>query len=79
MRPIPAGLSYDTALPQSWVDDVKAATGGLDPCGHMVWAYDAAGGLFGRPYPLDGLARMMIRAVNMKNGWDYPEYAEVRW
>jgi hypothetical protein len=31
------GNTYDTALPQQWVDALY--TRGLDPRGHMIWLY----------------------------------------
>ncbi len=46
--------SYDTALPQAWVDNM-ASRGFGDVRGHFVWSYDS-GNIFGCPYPitLDG-------------------------
>jgi hypothetical protein len=32
--------TFDTALPQDWVDEVVRRTG-FDPFGHFVWSYDA--------------------------------------
>ena len=42
--------SYDTALPQEWVDDVYRETG-VYPAGMFVWCYDDAR-VWGAPVPL---------------------------
>ena len=39
--------TYDTALPQPWVDKVYEQTG-VWPCGLVVWCYDGAS-IFGYP------------------------------
>ena len=44
-----AGLTYDHALPQGWVD--ACCDKGLDPRGHFVWLYDD---YVGRPAPITG-------------------------
>lgn len=44
------GVTYDTALPQGWVDIVKQATG-HDVRGHFVWLYEN-GNVFGRAAPI---------------------------
>jgi hypothetical protein len=46
--------TYDTALPQDWVDHVILTTK-LNPFSHFVWLYDEKAHLFGRPFPLDGI------------------------
>jgi hypothetical protein len=53
-------MTYDTALPQEWVDAVTRR--GFDPRGHVVWGYPK-GSLGGQPYPitvtgLEGLCRL---------------------
>ena len=45
---LPEGTSYDTALPQPWVDDMQALR--ADPRGHYVWLYDKVNPIFGRPF-----------------------------
>ena len=45
--------SYDTALPQLWVESL--ITSGFDPRGIVVWAYPE-GFLMGCPYPLSPIA-----------------------
>lgn len=52
--------SYDTALPQPWVDSAKEA--GHDVLGHFVWSYDGAG-VFGEPVALTSEGRAMLRAI----------------
>lgn len=42
--------TYDTALPQEWVDRFAADTG-FSPVGHFVWSYDEAV-MFGAPVAL---------------------------
>ena len=43
--------SYDSALPQPWVDAARAY--GLDVRGHFVWSYDSAGHrILGEPVAL---------------------------
>jgi hypothetical protein len=50
--------SYDTALPQDWVDEFEARTE-TSPLGHFVWSYDGAG-IFGRPVALDLEAERLL-------------------
>lgn len=57
-----AGLkTYDTALPQKWVDDVREKTGTY-PFG-FVWSYDKAT-IWGEPYPLTRKARELLAVYN---------------
>jgi hypothetical protein len=52
--------SYDTALPQEWVDDFKAKTGVYPAAsGLFVWCYDGAG-IFGRPVALSERAEVLL-------------------
>lgn len=44
--------SFDSALPQSWVDVTREHTG-LNPVGHFVWSYDP------KPILFQGETRMM--------------------
>ena len=44
--------TYDTALPQEWVDEVIMLTC-RSPVGHMVWGYGWDGGLMGQPVAFD--------------------------
>jgi hypothetical protein len=48
---------YDTALPQPWVDAVKARTGEYPRA--FVWCYDQ-NRTFGAPYPLTAAARALL-------------------
>ena len=50
-------LSYDTALPQPWVDDARAF--GLEVRGQFVWSYDGAR-VFGEPIALTLAAESML-------------------
>ena len=52
--------SYDTALPQPWVDDMRYKHG-VDVLGHVVWSYDNAG-VFGKPIGLtpEGVAMVEL-------------------
>ena len=50
--------SYDTALPQAWVDEFVVVTG-FNPVGYFVWSYDYAK-IFGEPYPLNQKAFHMF-------------------
>jgi hypothetical protein len=56
-------VSYDTALPQHWVDEVQRLYG-LDVRGHFVWSYDKPG-LFGFPAPVtergDDIEQYLVR------------------
>ena len=49
--------SYDTALPQPWVDNARAF--GLEVLGSFVWGYDTAG-VFGGPVALTLEAESML-------------------
>ena len=52
--------SYDTALPQEWVDDVKSVTGEyVGARGLFVWSYDGAG-IFGKPVALNEAAEAIL-------------------
>jgi len=61
--------SYDTALPQNWVDDFFKETG-LYPVGNFVWSYDVYG-TFGNAVPLNETAVIeLIKYENKKSmGW----------
>ena len=45
--------TFDTALPQDWVNEITAA--GFDPRGEVVWGYPK-GSLGGLPIPLSAIA-----------------------
>jgi hypothetical protein len=51
--------SFDTALPQDWVDAFTDNTG-VYPVGRFVWCYDVAS-IFGAPVALDEEARELLR------------------
>jgi hypothetical protein len=55
------GVSFDTALPQSWVDAM--ANRGFDLRGQVVWGYPKEGGLYGCPLPLTEEAMMAMCLV----------------
>lgn len=44
-------MTYDTALPQDWVDTVLERIN-LNPVGHVVWVYPQ-GSIFGYPQAID--------------------------
>lgn len=54
-----AANTFDTALPQEWVDDVYAKTG-VYPAPIFVWVYDQQARYWGRPYPLTDEARALL-------------------
>ena len=58
--------TYDTALPQDWVDDVKRVTGTY-PAGMFVWCYDHARS-FGEPFPLTPLAVHILITYTANKG-----------
>ena len=47
--------TYDTALPQDWVDAVRFHCH-VNPVGMFVWWYPVNGGVFGQPFPLTDYA-----------------------
>lgn len=53
-------LTYDTALPQGWVDAVT--TSSFDPRGCVVWGYPK-GSCLGAPYPLTVEADEALRLL----------------
>jgi hypothetical protein len=55
MTRIYPSCSYDTALPQPWVNEMQAS--GFDPREQVVWAYP---NVFGCPYPLSPRAAHKI-------------------
>ena len=44
------GLTFDYALPQQWVDEMRLM--GFEPVPCVVWGYGPGDGLTGRPWPL---------------------------
>ena len=50
-------VSYDTALPQPWIDNARAF--GLQVLGSFVWSYDNAG-VFGEPIALNLSGESML-------------------
>jgi hypothetical protein len=58
--------TYDSALPQQWVDDVRAKTGKYPY--HVIWGYGAR--IFGDPVALTPSAQKIIDDYNeaRKNG-----------
>lgn len=60
-----SGMTYDCALPQSWVDYCYAL--GRDPRGHFVWLYDEAAGLCGRPAPITPDGDEMLLSLSKKS------------
>jgi hypothetical protein len=67
-----ANISYDTALPIDWVNDVMEKTGRF-PYG-VVWLYDGKGllgpkcGIFGRPYSVSMYGYCILKIYQMKGG-----------
>lgn len=54
-------VTFDTTLPQGWVDDVTDR--GFDPRGQVVWAYPQ-GTIFGLPMPLTEEAKTALIELN---------------
>lgn len=67
---IPKPESYDTSVPQEWMDRVVKLTG-ESPYGEIVWSYDdyadGRSSIFGRPYPatLKGLEILQMIALRI--------------
>ena len=53
---------YDTALPQTWVDQIKSRTG-IYVIGHFVWCYDV-GSVFGWPAPVTHTGAGILKDLN---------------
>jgi hypothetical protein len=70
-RLLPADATFDTALPQSFVDEVREVTA-AEAGGAFVWLYDDAGGSFGRPFPLHNGAICTLADYNARTGCQYP-------
>lgn len=49
--------TFDSAIPQGWVDDVREKLGVYPTC--IVWSYPSAS-VFGLPFPLTAEARDLI-------------------
>lgn len=58
-----AGITYDTALPQDWVNAVHAATG-VHMWSIAVWTYPKNGSIFGEPVALTPEAAEAIEKYN---------------
>ena len=72
------GKTFDTALPQQWLDDIAEVTYGdtYHLClSHFVWLYDDC--TLGRPFPLDDLGRKLLNEYNRKKGTYYKVDQEV--
>lgn len=54
--------AFDTALPQSFADDVESVTG-ENPQGDVVWCYDGST-IFGGPVPVTEEGRDMLARYN---------------
>jgi len=55
------GRTFDTALPQEWVDNVTARIG-VNPVGHVVWLYPS-GSIFGHPAPTDVEGMLLLGRI----------------
>ena len=55
-----SGMTYDTALPQQWVD--KMADRGFDPRGHFVTLYPNGGIAYMAPITAEGVRMAAIVA-----------------
>ena len=64
---------FDTALPQSWFEQMCDIFEGSDknPLGHFVWCYDV-GKWFGAPRPLTVEGAMALAMYNGKYDTSYP-------
>lgn len=56
--------SFDTALPQDWVDE--AFDLGLDPRPSVVWSYDHHM-VFGQPVGVDAIGKIIVAAMELNN------------
>lgn len=56
-------LSFDTALPNDWCNDVQELTG-MSPVGHFVWLYQP-GWIIGGPLPIDSTGASLLRDYYM--------------
>lgn len=73
-RQILGGVTFDAALPQTWVDDVCRHTGCLyiDALANFVWVYDEAAGISGRPCALTEAGNEILHRYNQAVEADYP-------
>jgi hypothetical protein len=64
--------SYDFALPQYWVDEVRKVTRG-SPVGIMIWFYPFEGNfrIFGTPLALTKGGEMLLEIFNKLTGSFY--------
>ena len=70
-RLLPAGATYDCALPQSFVDDLRQVTH-AEAGGAFVWLYDSAAPIYGRPFPLHNGAILTLADYTARTGFAYP-------
>jgi hypothetical protein len=61
--------TYDTALPQSWFEEMWSITGD-SPLPHFVWCYDG-NSILGYPRPLTARGLVMLTTYNLKHGSSY--------
>ncbi len=66
--------TWDSALPQQWVDAVVSKTECEynDVLAHFVWSYDHGAGIFGRPCALTSEANMLLERINTAFGSSFP-------
>lgn len=60
--------TFDTALPQDWVDDVKRVTGEYAPYAGIVWCYDEAR-TWGRPVAMTIRGRLILERYARAKGY----------
>ena len=68
---VPVGMTWDTALPATWVDWARKETG--DEIHAFVWVYDGReyGGT-GRPFALTMQANATLERLNAATGSCWP-------
>ena len=70
------GIQYDSALPQTWVDDAWD-NWDFDVRGQCIWAYPAEYSTFGTPFPLTTKAAQFLKRQGFQ-GWS-KWVEEVTW
>jgi len=58
--------NFDWAMPQEWFDKASNISG-HNPSGHVVWLYDRIAPVFGRPYGIDQIGRIICELVAQKD------------
>jgi len=68
-------FTFDFAIPNDWACKAQEISGNGE-WWHVIWAYDARSGGWGRPFPLTLEAFHVIQKTNERLGWLVPQESD---